>query len=237
MISWGYTARMRLAFFGAAVVSLFFASGCDEFATPAQLETSQIIAVISDPPVVRPGEFATLSAIVAGPDGEVVGLPTRWESVATFNGSLPLGSVVANADGTATYTAPTDLDPDLPPVGTVEVHIDTADGERVAVKAIGIANLAATNPSLDAIVFDGVPASASATLATGQTVELAVNITPEPSDDAIYAWYSTVGEIERYQSSPTSMIASDTATEGWVFAVARDGRGGIAWAKLAVTVQ
>ena len=71
----------------------------------------------------------------------------------------------------------------------------------------------------------------------GQSLDLNVVTDPPSGDGARFAWYSSAGAIERYQSNPATMVASDTAATGWLFVVVRDGKGGIAWRGVEVTVQ
>ncbi len=72
---------------------------------------------------------------------------------------------------------------------------------------------------------------------TGDAVELSVTVDPPADDMTTYAWYSTLGEIEQYQSSPTQLVAPDAAGDGWLFVVVRNANAGAAWHKLPLRVR
>ena len=106
-------------------------TGCDEFATPAELATAQVLAIRTEPPAVPPGGRAELEILVADSDGPIAAPDITWETTAAVLGEPPLGAVVTLADGRAEYTAPTSVD-ETPTVGAVlaTVHVDPADPAR-----------------------------------------------------------------------------------------------------------
>ena len=75
------------------------------------------------------------------------------------------------------------------------------------------------------------------TLARNTPVAIDVAIEPAAGEDARFAWYSSAGEIERYQSTPAELVAAEDAGRGWLFVVVRDGLGGVAWHGVEVTVE
>lgn len=212
--------------------------GCDDFATPAQLEVPQVLNVTADPPVVEPGEQTVLSVLVAGPDGEIADADVTWAVVPTVPNTPPTGTVVEEADGSARYTAPAEV-AETPAIGTVQATVTVGDRTMVALKGVVIGDLPLANPTITALMSDDsdVLAGGELVLATGATAALAIELDPPPGEDATFAWYATIGEIERYQSSPTEIVAPEEAGEGWLFVVARDGRGGSAVAKVAIRVE
>lgn len=217
-------------------VVLLGAAACTDFATPAELTKPTILAVTADPPVVAPGAHTELSVVVVDGTGVLTSLPTRWQLVETYRGVAPMGTLAGS-----TYTAPDPI-PTLPanalPVDSVALEVDTAIGTLAAIKAVPVASVAAANPVIAAFtVGTGDALAGPLTVARGATLDLSVVSDPPAGDNARFAWYSSVGAIERYQSTPTTMIASDVATTGWVFVVVRDGQGGVAWRGVEVTVE
>lgn len=217
-----------------ALVSLAIAvasSGCKDFATPAELDRPQIVAIASDPASVRPGERALLSLLVAGPDGPVTPDAVGWR-VTTQPGIPALGRVETVGADTF-YVAPDQADED--PTGTlVEVTVSVGEVELVGLKAMVVTRLALENPAVTAIERDGAAIEGSLQVARGDRVELGVALDPEATEDLEVAWYSTSLAIEKYRSQPTEAEVPEAAEDGWLIAVARD-RGGIGW--LAIPVE
>ncbi len=227
---------MRRRLLATAVATL---GACAEFATPAELTKPTVLAVIADPPLVAPGASSALEVVVAGPDGPLVPASTSWRLIETFPGVPPFGEVVPGDTGTATYQAPDpvpDLPENVPPVSSVEVTVSAGDEQIVVVKAMVVTDLEGANPTIDTLAVGDAVAGDAVEVAAGAAVYLDVGVDPPVGDDATFAWYSTVGAIERYQSNPTELIALDEAKDGWIFVVVRDGRGGVAWRGVEVSV-
>ncbi len=220
----------------ASAVAVAALASCTDFATPAELTRPTILAVTAEPPVVAPGGQTELSVVVVDAGGVLTGLPARWSLVETYRGVPPMGSLAGS-----TYTAPDPLPPlppNAPPIDSVQLEVDTGEGTLRAIKVIPVVALAATNPAITAFTVgadDGL--AGPLTVARDAALELAVVTDPPAGDDARYAWYSSAGGIERYQSNPTTMVAAEAATRGWVFVVVRDGKGGVAWRGVEVIVE
>lgn len=209
---------------------------CSDFATPAELTKPTVLAVVADPPLVAPGGETALSIVMAGPDGPMVPDQVSWRLVETLPGVPPFGEIEGGA-GTATYRAPDPL-PVLPegapPVTSVEATVE-ADGTSVlVVKAVVVADVPARNPAIAVLAVGGEVAGDRVVLGAGQTVDLDAGADPRPGEMAAWAWYSTAGAIERYQSNPTQLEVED---DGWIFVVFRDGMGGVAWRAIEVAVE
>ncbi len=222
----------------AALAAL--AAACTDFATPAELTKPTILAVVADPPVVRPGEAATLTTIVVDADGVLAGLPTRHALIETYPGVAPMGAL-ADDGGTVRYLAP-DPVPTLPqgapPLDSVQVEVDTADGTLLALKVMAVLPTTAANPTLARLTVGDADALAGpVTLPRGATVTLEVATEPAAGDDARYAWYASAGAIEYYQSTPTELVVRDQPGPAMIYVVVRDGQGGVAWRAVAVEVQ
>lgn len=226
-------ARLSAASFAVAALA---ATACTDFASPAELTKPTILAVTAEPPVVAPGGHTDLAVAIADASGPLTTLPTRWSLVETYRGVPPMGTLVGT-----TYTAPDPL-PTLPagalPVDTIQLEIDTAVGTLIAVKVVPVVSTTAANPAVTALTVGDEDALAGPlTVARGATLPLTLTTDPAPGEDARFAWYSSVGLIERYQSNPTTLVAAEEAGSGWLFAVVRDGKGGVAWRGVQVTVE
>ncbi|HEU5060441.1 MAG TPA: hypothetical protein VFU21_28110 [Kofleriaceae bacterium] len=222
------TRALRLASLAIAVAS----AGCEDFATPAELDRPQILAIASDPASVAPGERARLSLLVAGPDGAVTPEQVSW-SISATPGVPELGRVERDGDDTF-YVAPAEVDDD--PTGTLlQADVTAGGAELTGVKAMVVTELELENPVVAAIERDGV-AVAGLRVVRGAVFEIAVRLEPEATDDVEIAWYSTSLTIEKYRSQPTEVVVEQEAEDGWLFAVARD-RGGVGWLGIPVDVE
>jgi hypothetical protein len=214
------------------VIPLTLAAGwltaCTDFATPSELSHPQIIAIRATPPLVAAGERAELSVLVAGPNGRIEPRAVTWRGRIEVVGE------------TVWYTAPDDVQPG----GIFEelaATVELADGtELAAVKSIGVGlPLAADNPSITEVRADGqaMAAGDAIVLDLERTITLDLSVEPAPTDDAIFSWYSTAGEIDLYRRSPTELAALDEPATGALFVVYRDGFGGIDWRELALRIE
>ena len=224
------------------VVSTLLFAGCTDFPTPAELTKPTILAIVAEPPLVAPGETTELSVVLAGPDGPMTASAVDWALIENLPGLPPFGALEPLGDGRAIYTAPDPL-PDLPdnapPATSVAVAVTAGETRIEAVKIVVVADIPAVNPRITALAVgpEVVPAGGAVTLAAGQPYYLDVGVAPPPGEDAAFAWYSTVGEIERYQSNPCELVASPDPDTGWLFVVIRDGRGGVTWRAVEATVE
>ncbi len=221
-----------------APVALLGLGACTDFPSPAELTKPTILAIISEPPLVAPGERAELGLVMVGPDGPVEPASLQWRMIETLPGVPPYGTISGNADGTATYTAPATM-PDAPegalPIDSVEVSVEAEDTSVIAIKAMLVTDVPAANPAIASLVVGEVEAVDGMNLVAGVTYPLQVEIDPPAGPDAAYAWYSTVGEIARYQSSPAELVAGGDG--GWLYVVVRDGRGGVVVRGVEITVE
>jgi hypothetical protein len=213
---------------------------CGDFVTPAELTKPTVLAVIADPPLVAPGAASGLDVVVAGPDGPMTPDATSWRLIETFPGVPPFGAVVPGEAGGATFEAPDpvpELPENVPPISSVEVTVEAGEERIVVVKGMLVTDVPGANPAISALAVGAQVVGDTVTVAAGQPLYLDVGLEPPAGDDATFAWYSTVGGIERYQSNPAELIASEEPEEGWLFVVVRDGRGGVAWRGVQVTVE
>jgi hypothetical protein len=212
------------------------AGGCKEFATPADLDRDQILAIVTEPPSVGLGERSAVSILVAGPSGELAPA-VGWSMMELAAGVAPVGSVEVDPDGGATYLAPDQRPPELPTAGLLRAEVASASEPMIGVKAVVVGEVGLANPVVAGFSADGedLLASPEITAAAGDAVAIAVELDAPDDDDAMFAWYTSLGTIERYRSNPTELVA-DEVGEGWLFVVVRDGLGGVAWRKAHLTV-
>ncbi len=220
-----------------ALLLVLATTACTDFATPNQLAKPTIVAVVSDPPIVPPGGTAAVTVVLADASGVVLAPPTAWALIEAYPGVAPLGTIRGDAAG-ATYTAPATLPDrgDIPPVDTASVTVDTAVGPLTAIKAMPVIDVAAANPTLAALDVGGASGLSGATVARGAKVALSVTTEPAASGDATYAWYTPVGDIQYYQSNPCELEVPTDAQSGPLIVVVRDGKGGVVWKQIALTV-
>ncbi len=219
-------------------VWLVFASGagCDDFATPAELDRPQILGIAADPPAVALGETTALSIYVAGPDGEVVDPEVVWEVVSVGPGLPQLGRIDP-ASPTPTFVAPDDV-PEEPTLAMVQATVSVGEQPLLGQKAIVVGRVVLSNPMLTRFAAGGTDLlTDELRMFAGDVVSLSVDIAPEQDKDTTYSWYSTVGTIAAYRSAPTDLEAPEEPASGWLFVVVRDGRGGIVWRKARVVVE
>ena len=218
---------------------LVLVAACTSFPTPAQLDHATVLAVIADPPIVAPGATSHLTVVVADGHGPITP-PVTWAMASTYPQVPPMGAVVADSDGTATYTAPNPvptLPSGTPPVDTIQASV-MSDPPVDALKAVGvIGGIASANPKITDVTLDGTSVRAGGSIAVKAMGQLAVATDPAPDDHWTFAWYATAGTIDHYQSNPTTIVGADLAGPGWLYVVVRDGAGGAAVAQIQMTVQ
>jgi hypothetical protein len=216
------------------------AAACTDFATPAELTKPTILAITADPPIVAPGASAVLETVVIDAGGVMLGLTERHALVETYPGIPPMGRLEQVGDEVR-YIAPDPVPPlpdNAPPLDSVQFEIDTPEGTLRAIKVMPVAAVTATNPVISRLtVGDSDALAGPLTLARDAALAIEVAIEPPAGGDARYAWYTSAGLIEKYQSTPAELVAAEDARRGWLFVVVRDGVGGVAWHGVEVTVE
>jgi hypothetical protein len=233
----------RIAALALALPALAAAAACTDFATPAELTKPTILAVVADPPVVAPGESAVLDTVVVDATGVLTGLTQRHKLVETYTGVPPMGTLDTSG-GELRYIAPDPLPPlpeSTPALDSVQIDVDSPDGTVLrTIKVMLVTDAIATeNPVISRLTVNGADALAGpVTVARNAEVALDVATEPAAGEDARFAWYTSAGLIEKYQSTPTELVASEDAlSAGWLFVVVRDGVGGVAWHGVQVIVE
>jgi hypothetical protein len=215
---------------------------CTDFATPAELTKPTILAVTADPPIVAPGASADLTTVVVDGSGVIAGLTQRQMLVETYPGVPPMGRLEVEGD-TVRYIAPDPVPPlpeNAPALDSVQIDIETPDAVLRTVKVMGVQAGTFANPVLARFTVNGVDAltaTAPITLARNAAVTIDVAIDPPATDMARFAWYSSAGLIEKYQSTPTELVAAEVASQGWLYVVVRDGALGVVWRGVEIVVE
>lgn len=189
----------------------------------ARLDHAQILAVRAEPAHVAPGGVSRID-ILAGDDSGAV-YETAPDALVATGASGPL-RVEHTADGWFVTAGA------APEIATLEVTV-TIDGVTWPAKKALVVSEPADNPRVAAMQIDG-SASEALVAPLGSKAELtAVGVGLEP---LTYAWYSSVGSLERYRQ-PSATLDADEAGEGTVVLVVRDGAGGVGWHLLPARVE
>ncbi len=215
-------------------------TACDDFASPAALTKPTILAVVAEPPLVQPGAQATLTTVVVDADGVLAGLATRHALIETYPGTAPMGRLEDDPTG-ARYIAPDPVPAQpsgAPPLDSVRIEVDTPIGTLTAVKVMAVLPVTASNPTVAQLTIGGTDAlTQTITMTRGASVMIEVASEPPATEDTRYAWYSSAGEIEYFQSTPTELVAGDEAGARMLYVVIRDGQGGVAWRAVPIQVE
>jgi hypothetical protein len=188
-------------------------------ADEARLDHAQILAVRAEPPHVAPGERARID-VLAGDDAGTV-YEAAPDSVVAYN-----AAVERTADGWFVTAGP------MPAIAVLHVTLAIDGVAWRADKALVIGEPAA-NPRVEAMQVDGAPSS-ELVAALGTKPQLtAIGAGSEP---LTYAWYSSVGSLERYRQ-PTAVLDADQRAEGQLLVVVRDAVGGVSWQVLPARVE
>lgn len=229
----GLTCRLAIGL--ATTVAI---SGCEDFATPADLDRPQILAIASEPASVEPGDRARLSILVADPDGEVEVPEVTWRIVPA-PGQPQLGELETEEDGSTWYTAPDEI-AENPTGEVIEAVVTVGDVELTGVKAMVVGSIDLRNPTVVEVRAAGSPLADAdvLTVDVGDIVEIDLSLDPPATEDVQVAWFSNVLHVEKYKSAPTDADAPDDrgGREGIIFAVARD-RGGVGWLSRRVRIR
>jgi hypothetical protein len=215
------------------------ALGCAEFATPAELDRAQILAIVAEPPAVGPGESSTLTILVAGPDGAIAQPQVVWSASSISPEVPPLGTLADEQDGTATYMAPPTQPADNPALALIEARVEVGrDMPLIGSKAIAVGSIVLANPTLTRFDAGGTDLLTvdELSLRVGTPTALEIDVEGGFFEEGSVSWYATGATIEQYRSNPTEILAEE-AGEGWLFVVARDGRGGVVWREVHLTAS
>ena len=204
------------------IALLVLTAACDAAPELARLDHAQILAVRTTPAQVAPGERAKID-ILAGDDSGAVfeAAPKMVTAVSRTTGPL---AVERAADGW--YVAANGL----PEIATIAVSLDIDGFEWRATKSL-VVNATAPNPTITTMQIDGA-----------DTDDIVAPIGTKPQltviadGDLEYAWYSSVGDLEKYRQ-PTAILDASEASEGHVVIVVRDPSGGVSWKLLPARVE
>jgi hypothetical protein len=198
------------------------AGACAE-SEEARLDHAQILAVRAEPAHVAPGGVAKID-VLAGDDAGGVFVTSPDALVATDPGGQL--RVEHTPDGWFVTAG------DAPGVATLDLAV-AIDGVSWRARKSLVVGEPADNPRVAAMQIDGA-AQDELIAPLGTKPELtAIGLGREP---LTYAWYTSVGALERYRQPTAALDASD-AGEGTILLVVRDGAGGVGWHLLPARVE
>ena len=224
--------RAMMTYWAVAASTLMAGGACDDFATPAELDRTQIIAVRAEPPIIPAGGETELDVFVAGPMGRTTDVQLTWAVTPTVPDTLPLGEVRLDGDR-AFYVAPAGVSEIT--AAAVELKVGADSRVLTAIKAIVIGAPAVGNPVISEVRAAQMTVEDGEAIMAEPNTELALEVVVDPAltDSGQVAWYSTAGEIEFYRSEQTTLLVDDAAA-GVVIVVVRNGLGGVAWRQIDV---
>lgn len=209
---------MKRAFFLLALAA------CDAAPELARLDHAQILAVRSEPAAVAPGGRAKID-ILAGDDAGTV-FEAKPDSVTAISRQTGPLAVERTADGwyvTAGGAAE---------IATIEVALEIDGVEWRATKSL-VVNAIAENPRITTMQIDGTDTD-QLVAATG--TKPALTVIGEGIEPFKYAWYSSVGDLEKYRQ-PTAVLDAAEPAEGHVVIVVRDSAGGVNWQLMPARIE
>lgn len=220
----------------AAGLMLLLCGACTDLPMPPELANPQILGVRAANPGLPAGERTALDLLLGGPEGIAEPDAIEW-AVIGFDESAPgIGTIETEGDQVF-YVAPAEVSG--VELATVQVTVTAGDRVLEAVKGIAVGvPMATENPVITGVEVDGqaVEPGAQLQMAIEEVASLAMSVSPTAGDDADYAWYSNVAEIDLYRRTPSELVASEEPGEGVLIAVYRDGLGGIDWTSVELVV-
>lgn len=201
-------------------------SACADLPTAAELSEPQILALTADPPGIAPGEESRLGVVVAAPEGLLTPARVSWTL------PDPKGAILIQSDGWS-VVAPDNGDRVYI---RADVTVELDDGTTLLGYRTMLIGEAQAQPTITDMRVDGERIDTGQTLQLSQaTHELTLDVAPPAGEDAIFSWFSNVGELTRYRRSPAFFETAD-AEDGTLVVVYRDGKGGIATSSVRVQV-
>ncbi len=197
---------------------------CDAAPEAARLDHAQILAVRTEPAAIAPGERVKVDLLAGDDSGAVFEAePDTVTAISKTTGPL---AVEHAADGwyvTANGTAE---------IATIAVTLTIDDVEWRATKSL-VVSATAANPTIETMQIDG---AASDALVAAAGTKPALSVVGRGAEPLTYAWYSSVGDLEKYRQPTAFLDASDPA-EGQIVIVVRDDAGGVSWQLVPARVE
>lgn len=198
---------------------LLLLAGCPSLPTAAELGEPQILALVAEPPCAPAGGSASLSALVAGPEGTIVPDRTSWSAGSGAPITVTDDQVQVAGDAASGATA------------TVNVEVAVGDTVLRGFRSFRIGGNCA-NPHVADVLVDGASAM---DLTARANVELDVRL--DRGSASSVAWFTTAGKIDLYRQAPTKMVVDRGGGERVLFVVVRDGAGGVGTLERMVVVN
>lgn len=210
-------------------LALALSAGACAEVDDARLDRAQILAVRTEPAHVAPGGTARVD-VLAGDDSGAV-FETSPDELVASGAAGPL-HVERTAEGWFVTAGA------APELATLEVAVAIDGTSWRARKALVISQDSqdgqpAENPRVAAMQIDGAASDQLVAPAGTKPALTAIGVGREP---LTYAWYSSIGTLERYRQ-PSAVLDAAEAGEGAILLVVRDGAGGVGWHILPARVE
>lgn len=218
------------------VVACMSAACIDQIDARWQLDHDRIVAVRASPPMIMPGERATIDGLVSHVDAPTeVAVPSQ---AAVIDGPESLRQVVSS-DGSAWYVTAPDaatlaaartelgLAADAAvPVSVYSAFLDGHGDPMYAKKTVWFGGVA-TNPIMPEARVDGAPMSdTDVTVPMKSDVYLSVSV----ADGWRVSWLSSCGQLFQDDVATSFLrVTADDPLTGQLAVVIRDPDGGVAW--------
>ena len=226
-----------------AIFPILAVSGCEDVATPDELDHAQIIAIRVSPPSISAGETATVDALVTDNNGVVrVVVPTVTPRIpAALIGVVEPSDIASKRDGVVTIEAPSndvlqairaglDLSDDAEIPLLLDIDLLIEDEFYFGDKLITFGE-SRNNPSWQRMRSDGEDLGEELVFASSSVNRLelvGVESHLADPDSLEFAWLTSLGSLENYRSAKPTLTVEKTG-EGSVVVVVRDGLGGSSW--------
>jgi hypothetical protein len=212
---------------------LLLVTACREQDSMALLDHPQILAVRAEPPAVPAGGQARIDVLVGDTAGAVF---VTAPEIMTTAIEAPLAQrdeegwfVVAPGETElAAARAQAGLEEGAPVPVAIAVNV-TVDGMALGASKTLRLGAEGSNP-----VVESIDAPATAAPAAESPIRVTVD---GGAGELSYAWYTSIGDLDRYRSAEAAWIAPEVAGDGELLVVIRDEQGGVCWQTMAVVVE
>jgi hypothetical protein len=225
-----------------AVAFFALVAGCDVSSAPAELDRARVLAVRVSPAHLSPGDVASIDALIGSADGTVAEVAPTSVTLA----GEPIDGMISRGDDGWRVACPPEpalaelrgafeLGDDDPVAVPLDVGVDV-DGEPLGATKVVFLGSDGDDPVLAGITVSGAQTDDDGTVvvAPGDIAIAAGGASGQT--ELSYAWYSSVGTIDLYQSDAATLTAPEPTT-GQLVLVVRDQRGGVVWSWLDLRVE
>jgi hypothetical protein len=228
-----------------AALTLLALVACDADSGPSELDRARVLAVRVSPAHLAPDQVASIDVLVGSDDGRVAEVAPTSVSLAVAG--PPLDGMISRADQGWQVACPPEqalaelrgafeIDEGDPIPVQLEVDVEV-DGEPLDATKVVVLGSASDDPALAGIDVSGADTDDDRTLVLGAGDLVGIAADGATGETELsYAWYSSVGEIDLYESEAATLTAAGPKT-GQLVLVVRDQLGGVTWSWLDVRVE